>query len=364
MIPGAIESAIVVEPLGDNSARGFGGWCIVDGERKRPHEAIFLPIDPLETNEASVLRVSLHQTSGFKFKSLVGRFRISYTEDDRIREILLPAQTKLWSSVGPFPAEDVTKAFATAFEPEKDVKEEPLDLKKSYDKVVLAPAPQGGPPAGPGGGTVAKAEPAAKATEAAKPEGAAAPVAAPKKPDGEGPEKKAATPDGAAKGEPATTPSKPNPEKAGSPSGAKADAAAPGAGNRASKKGDAESSKGAAGEGGAAEKKMSKDAEMPEPAKPAAKGGPGGDQAKRPVEKVAWSEQRKSARRLPGPPPGRQFRLLPGPQGRLDTPAHRDAADRWPGRVQDVAQRGPGACPGAAATDASGAGEEGRGEAQ
>ncbi len=90
-----------------------------------------------------MLRFSLHQTSAAKFKSLIGRFRISYTQDDRIRELMLSAQTKLWSSIGPFPAQDVTKAYATAFEPEKDIKTEPLDLKKSYTKVVLPPAEQG-----------------------------------------------------------------------------------------------------------------------------------------------------------------------------------------------------------------------------
>ena len=147
MIPGPIESAIVIEPVGGGGAAGgyrFGGWSIVDDERKKPHEAIFLPLEPLATNEASVIRISLHQDSPFKFKSLIGRFRISYTEDDRIRELMLPAHAKLWSSIGPFPAQDVTKAYATAFEPEKDVKNEPLDLKKSYTKIVLPPASKEG----------------------------------------------------------------------------------------------------------------------------------------------------------------------------------------------------------------------------
>jgi hypothetical protein len=139
MFPGPVESAVVIEPVGGpGGGFGFrgGGWSIVDDERKKPHEGIFLPLEPLDTNDVSVLRFSLHQSGG-KFKSLIGRFRISYTEDNRIRELLLPAQTKLWSSMGPFPAEDVTKAFTTAFEPEKDIKAEPLDLKKTYTKVVL-----------------------------------------------------------------------------------------------------------------------------------------------------------------------------------------------------------------------------------
>jgi hypothetical protein len=145
MMPGPIESAVVIEPVGSGQSEGrmFGGWSIVDDERKKPHEAIFLPLEPLDTNEASVIRISLHHTPTFKFKTLIGRFRLSYTQDDRIRELMLSAQPKLWSSIGPFPAQDVAKAYATAFELEKDIKSEPLDLKKSYTKPVVEPAAQG-----------------------------------------------------------------------------------------------------------------------------------------------------------------------------------------------------------------------------
>src|SRR5262249_40327923 len=144
MFPGPIESAIVVGPTG---GFGFGrGWSIVGAERKKPHEAIFLPLEPLDTNDASVLRLTLHQMGG-KFKSLIGRFRLRYTRDPRIRRVLLPAHARLGRRSGPSPAEDAGRAHATGFEPEKDIKDGPLDLKKSYDKVVLPPPP---PPAPPG----------------------------------------------------------------------------------------------------------------------------------------------------------------------------------------------------------------------
>jgi hypothetical protein len=171
MMPGTIESAIVTEPLGSDGGGNRGmGWSIVDDERRKPHEAVFLPLEPLDTNEASVLRLSLHHLGSFKFKSLIGRFRISYTEDNRIRELLLPAQPKLWSSMGPWVAEDVTKAFATVFELEKDIKSEPLDLKKSYTKVVLPPAQPAKAPAG-------------TAAQAGQPAGAANPAPVPTKPE-------------------------------------------------------------------------------------------------------------------------------------------------------------------------------------
>ena len=84
---------------------------------------------------------SLHQSAGFKFKSLIGRFRISYTEEDHIRELLLPAQTKLWSSIGPFPAEDVTKAFATRM---PNARSEPMtnrrEIKGEISRVSASPS--------------------------------------------------------------------------------------------------------------------------------------------------------------------------------------------------------------------------------
>ena len=69
-----------------------------------PRSDLPCPFEPLATNEASVLRVSLYQTSIAKFKSLIGSLPHQlYLQDDRIRELMLPAQTKLWSSIGPFP---------------------------------------------------------------------------------------------------------------------------------------------------------------------------------------------------------------------------------------------------------------------
>jgi hypothetical protein len=162
MFPGTIKSAIVVESLG-NAGSPFGhGWSIVGPQRKKRHEAIFLPLGLIETNHASVLRLSLHQSAGRPFKSLIGRFRISYTEDNRIREQLMPAQTKLWCSIGPFPAADAQKAYTTPFAPEKDIRKGPLDLTKSYDRVVLPPAPSKKGPSGPGGAPAAKGTPSLK----------------------------------------------------------------------------------------------------------------------------------------------------------------------------------------------------------
>jgi hypothetical protein len=218
MFPGSIESAVVIEPVGGPGGgyRGLG-WSIVGAERKRPHEAIFLPLDPIETNDVSVLRIALHH-AGSPFRSLIGRFRISYTEDDRIRRLLMPAQTRLWSSLGPFPAEDAASAHATAFEPEKDIRGGALDLKKSYTKVVLPPAEKKGPPSSEKGasakpGTALEPAPPPKAKDApepkkAEPAGKTGKDAAPKPPTKD--EAKAPAPAG--KDAPEVKKPKPKPE--------------------------------------------------------------------------------------------------------------------------------------------------------
>ncbi len=291
--PGPIESAIVIEPVGSGAGfegRLYGGWSIVDDERKKPHEAVFMPLEPLATNEASVLRISLHQVSPFRFKSLIRRFRISYTEDDRIRELFLPALPKLWSSIGPFPAPDVTKAYATVFDPEKDIKNGPLDLKKSYNKVALPPTPKDG---------------------AAKPAPAAAPTkpAAPPKKEDPAPDKDAGTKTAVAAASDARSPSKkgagelqkpvdpapagaaPKPEQTGKPS--------PEAGKEAKANAGA-----ATGKAASEAPKEGKTETKVEGAKAENKEAPKAEPAKRKPEKITWVEQPKwrdgAAARLQG----------------------------------------------------------------
>ncbi|NRA95026.1 MAG: DUF1553 domain-containing protein [Planctomycetes bacterium] len=133
--PGGIAGSIVATDSttgGGGRSRGGGGWSIIGDERMKPHEAILVPLETLTSNSVSTLRVTLSQTSR-PYKTLIGRFRISFTDDERIRELMLPAVGKIWSAVGPFPAKDVDGAYKTAFEPEKELKTG-IDLKKQYDK--------------------------------------------------------------------------------------------------------------------------------------------------------------------------------------------------------------------------------------
>ena len=70
--PGTIDPALEIKdpPPGGGMGMGMGmdfcrggGWCIVGDEKKAPHEVLLLPRDPLELNDASVLRISLDHTS-------------------------------------------------------------------------------------------------------------------------------------------------------------------------------------------------------------------------------------------------------------------------------------------------------------
>lgn len=150
--PSDISTAIAVEAKVEDSSGGgmnfdFGGsgWSIAGDERGVPHEAVLLPQDSLDLNEASVLRISMLHTSQEKFKSLVGRFRWSFTDDERIRSEMLPILARTWSAIGPFPHESAEKAYATAFALENELPGA-FDLAKSYDKPKLpepTPTPEG-----------------------------------------------------------------------------------------------------------------------------------------------------------------------------------------------------------------------------
>ncbi len=170
--PGSLDGSIVVDDSNDSNGGGFGrrgggGWSIVGDERNKPHEAILLPLETLDLNDVSVIHISMAQTSR-PYKSLISRFRVSYTDDESVRELLLPTTNKLWSSVGPFPAQDVHHAFATKFEPEANL-EKGMDLKRKFDppkvpdpKKDASKGGKGGPSGGKGtskGGSASKGGP-------------------------------------------------------------------------------------------------------------------------------------------------------------------------------------------------------------
>ncbi|MEZ6038256.1 MAG: PSD1 and planctomycete cytochrome C domain-containing protein [Planctomycetota bacterium] len=138
--PGSIESAIAVDGDGKGGGGGFGrffggGWSIAGDERLEAREAVLVPVEPLVTNGTSLLRLSLEHDGSGKFRSALGRFRISFTEDPRLREQLVPIAEGHWHAIGPFHAESVDKAFAEAFGPEQDL--EAPSLRKKHEQPVL-----------------------------------------------------------------------------------------------------------------------------------------------------------------------------------------------------------------------------------
>jgi len=134
--PGSFEASIALESsTGSSSRRGRGGWSIAGDERKQPREAVLIPQEPLKANAMSILRLTLEHNSRSKFKSLIGRFRISITDDPRIREQLVPLAKSNWRTIGPFPAKTTAEAFATEFGPEKELKQ--ALWKKKHNQPIL-----------------------------------------------------------------------------------------------------------------------------------------------------------------------------------------------------------------------------------
>ena len=145
--PGTFEASIALESssTGGSSGRGGrGGWSIAGDERKQPREAVLVPQEPLKANTMSILRLTLEHNSRSKFKSLIGRFRISITDDPRIREQLVPLAKSNWRTIGPFPAKTTEEAFATVFGPEKELKKA-LWKKKHNQPIVVVEKPSAKP---------------------------------------------------------------------------------------------------------------------------------------------------------------------------------------------------------------------------
>jgi hypothetical protein len=137
--PGTFASAITSGDAGDSGPPRFRGrgWSVAGDERKEARQALLVPIEPIVANETSVLRVTLTHDSANKFKSLIGRFRLSSTDDARVRTLLVPLQASHWRALGPFPASDAGAAHATEFAVEKDLAT--AAWKKKYEQPV-APA--------------------------------------------------------------------------------------------------------------------------------------------------------------------------------------------------------------------------------
>lgn len=139
--PGSFAASIALESSSDSkggfSSRSYGGWSIAGEERKQARHAVLVPTEPLKSNAMSLLRLTLEQHSSNKFKSLIGRFRVSFTEDPRIREQLVPLANSNWRSIGPFPAPSTAEAFATEFGPEKDQGLEKPQWKKKFTQPIL-----------------------------------------------------------------------------------------------------------------------------------------------------------------------------------------------------------------------------------
>ncbi|MFN3242623.1 MAG: DUF1553 domain-containing protein [Planctomycetota bacterium] len=199
--PGSFGASVAVEDDSGSGGfrRSFGGWSIAGDERKQAREAVLIPIEPLDSNAMSLLRLTLEHNSRNKFRSLIGRFRVSFTEDPRVREQLVPLAETHWRSIGPFPAPSVAAAHALPFGPEKDLKEP--NWKKKHNQPILPKKEEASSKKPAGGGKPGEKAPAANAAVAkGKPRPAGPKTAEAGKGRADTPKPAATT--GAAKGKP------------------------------------------------------------------------------------------------------------------------------------------------------------------
>ncbi|MEZ5979472.1 MAG: DUF1553 domain-containing protein [Planctomycetota bacterium] len=118
----------------DGSERS--GWGLSKEWGNEPQEAILILEEPLEMKDADTLRFALVHNSSFMYRNTLGRFRISFTDDERLVQRRLPLQPGIWRAVGPFAATNAVNAFAEEFEPEKRIGGE-IDFSEKFDPVDL-----------------------------------------------------------------------------------------------------------------------------------------------------------------------------------------------------------------------------------
>jgi hypothetical protein len=83
-----LQSGFAIEQTFDNETRGQQGWAVA-GATGLTHWATYKFAKPIETSEATLLSIEMHQFHNAE-KHLVGRFRISVTTDEADLPLSLP----------------------------------------------------------------------------------------------------------------------------------------------------------------------------------------------------------------------------------------------------------------------------------
>ena len=96
------------------------GWAVTGFERREDREAVFVPAEPLELDDDTVLRIQLEQKSPHAGHNL-GRFRLSVTDDPELPRRAGATRPGPWYAVGPFPAESPEEAFEADRGPEAEL---------------------------------------------------------------------------------------------------------------------------------------------------------------------------------------------------------------------------------------------------
>ncbi|MCC7014071.1 MAG: PSD1 domain-containing protein [Planctomycetes bacterium] len=96
------------------------GWAIGGHDVREPHEALFASREAIEVPPGAALRVRLHFESRYA-RHVLGRFRISLTDDPvLVRRMTTPVLSP-WRAVGPFRAQTFELARDTIFPPEAEL---------------------------------------------------------------------------------------------------------------------------------------------------------------------------------------------------------------------------------------------------
>lgn len=112
------------------------GWSIAKSFAGELQDGVFVLEEPLELKDPDVLRFTVDQSASRSYNQTLGRFRLSFTADERVLERRTPLRPSIWRAVGPFGATSVANAHTTGYPPQERIgSEDGFDFEERYDPI-------------------------------------------------------------------------------------------------------------------------------------------------------------------------------------------------------------------------------------
>ncbi|WP_419186302.1 DUF1553 domain-containing protein [Rohdeia mirabilis] len=112
------------------------GWSVPKSFAGEVQDGVFVLEEPLELKDPDVIRFRVDQSASRSYNQTLGRFRLSFTADERVLERRVPLRPSVWRAVGPFAATSASNAHTTVYPPQERIaSEDGFDFEERYDPI-------------------------------------------------------------------------------------------------------------------------------------------------------------------------------------------------------------------------------------